>query len=349
MPSFRVLHISSPIRDLARLSPFDHPHAGVTDRFHLPCPHSPAAYLKSCGVPDNQTSSDPAVPQDYVSQLPTEISDRIFTLLDPSALDAARFTSRAWWDRIMGSHWILSRVLAAKHDHIPGTESWLPTKLGRAENLQGLPWRFNDSSILTVGWSAEYRKYTYDFALPEAPNPTSINKPRQLTDPMSDHHIVSADFSTSGKMMAFLVRGPPRPDLEAYANFSISLYCVFPPDPPVLIKSIACPVGDTPYRIQLVDVDPGQTWAAKVSCPSKTVSFSIWPRASFAKSASPYEVSEDFVSYDQGLQDRPGRVNQDDFMNYSRNDAPTREVHWRLLERLPSVRISPRRRLQTPF
>jgi len=341
MSSFRVLHISSPIRDPLHWSSGNPSVVEVSDHFHLPYPASPTAYLKACGLRDSQSSSSAATPLDRILQLPPEISDQILSLLSPSALDAARFTCRAWWDKIMSSCWILSQVLGVRNNlaHSRGNSD-------ADEILRQLATRLDYDSLLISAhqhddsWSARYRKYGYDFTLPKQPNAISTYDPLQRIRPISQHQVISTSFSSSSNMIAFLVREALDQDLIGHVNYSVAIYRIFLASRPVLIKSIACPKitgAGTPCQIRLLEVNAGHTWTANVLFSSQIASLSISLRRSFAKSESPYETAERFVFHDRDAPTASGKEQQHILVNHVGKKAPAGEAQWQLLECLPMV------------
>ena len=76
------------------------------DAFHVPFPSDLEGYASStCSRKTQDSTVNP------ILSLPVEVSDLIFSLLPVPALDAARYTCRAWWYKITSNKRILASVL----------------------------------------------------------------------------------------------------------------------------------------------------------------------------------------------------------------------------------------------
>ncbi|KAI9872077.1 MAG: hypothetical protein M1830_002095 [Pleopsidium flavum] len=267
------------------------------------------------------------MPLDRILQLPIEISDQIFSLLSTPTLDAARFTCRAWWDKIMSSCWILSQVLEVWLTH--SREEGLVD--GRLRKLAKRLAEHEDR------WSTRYRKYSYDFILPNDPNAIPTYDPGQKTRSISQRHLISTDFSSSCNIITFLIREVLGHGLTAQVIYSVAAYRIFLASRPVLIMSRVCPTAPdagTPCQIRLLEVNAGRIWAVNVLFSSTIATLPISLRRSFAKSDSPYEPAENFVFQHRGPPTTPGQEQQHIAFDQVGNEATALDAQWRLVERL---------------
>ena len=208
MSSFRVIH---KIPD-QRLNPCS--YLPLEDRFHPTFP----SYLSTCGrlgiLREPDQSQEQASRKELISRLPVELSDLIFSNLTPTSLDAARYTCREWWCRIITRSWVVSTILGPDRAAIAVPSSSIPapvsisdrpqaealfTKAGPPENarLGRLVKRFHSAVNHSSTWRIQYRKRTPVFSLP---------KSRSYSGPTLRYRIVGTAFYAKNPFIAFLVQ-----------------------------------------------------------------------------------------------------------------------------------------------
>lgn len=104
---------------------------------------------------------------DPMFKLPPEVSDLILSYLSPAALDAARYTCKIWWTRILSNTWVLSSVLGVKEE-IPPLDESLSGKLSHRDLLKNFDCGSDlpSTSQHPDTWRTRFRTRNLVFSIP---------------------------------------------------------------------------------------------------------------------------------------------------------------------------------------
>ena len=193
------------------------------DFIHPMYPKSPLDLLPILGL--NQIETHPR--SDYITALPTEIFEEIMVHLSTAELDAARFVSRRWWERIMTSRMILrsSAHRFAKNSRFILELTPLLTESNiQSATLRDLAHNFDQTCHIRLDqemWRVPYRASDINFLPSEA----------------QDQIILNTALLSTGEILAFLMET----DTQPHKEYSVLVYMVKASVKPFLIRSIGIP------------------------------------------------------------------------------------------------------------
>ncbi|KAH0545517.1 hypothetical protein FGG08_000347 [Glutinoglossum americanum] len=237
------------------------------DYFHVPYPSNPLDLLPSRSSMD--TSKDAVDPFD---QLPQEVSDQIFSLLSISALDAARYVSRTWYQRIMTNGWVLRQVLNLD-SHPPSDEEDSPSDEDDNQHAQDLRYLARELDIQSrlagtgnsvEAWRVRYRRCDIAFSIPGHRECSGEDKEGGVFGARRcSRRIMLAGVSSSGSFVAFIcveVSG------SRESRHSVLIYHIDTTGKPELVAPIACPQNnEIPIDVDLSEGEYAGTWLAGVT------------------------------------------------------------------------------------
>ena len=267
--------------------------------FHAPFPADLKAYASMVGWNETQDHT-----LDPILRLPTELSDLIFSFLSVPALDAARYTSRAWWFRITNSKWILTSVLQAWDKGKPGTRKLLKSLdlkagglclVGRHHISHQSP-TFNDFD----GWEhhlgnpgeysgagrTRFRLKTCRFSMPP------ISQTNRTKVDTLEFTYTLPNMATSIPFMVFEAVYHVK---DSHVDRRIKMLVLYRFDSasrPEWVGFIYMKSPDGPFTISVTEVKPYETWIFQVHSKQSTWIdadlYSITAKKAFSKNDSRY-------------------------------------------------------------
>ena len=188
--------------------------------FHPQYPVSPRAYLDEAGI----VTMGIAKSDDRIMVLPGEVINLIFAHLSPAALDAMRYTCKAWWIRIMGDVWLLRSVLGPcsidRTDLAQGDRSPDPvTRLRQLAVQLDRQSQITHASSHQDCWRIHYQRVDITFVVPTLQ--LSHFDPRAFVDAEPFEAIIAAKYWSPGDLIVFLVK---RKSEVAQSNFDDTAY-----------------------------------------------------------------------------------------------------------------------------
>ena len=220
--------------------------------FHPPYPASPRTYLDEVGIITKHIANS----QDRIMDLPGEIINLIFAPLSPAALDAMRFTCKAWWMRIMGDVSLLRSVLAPssmKRTEL-APDSRRPDQATRLRQLAaqlGRQSKIANASSSRDCWRLHYQRVDMKFTVPPLQLPPLA--PPGFVPVERFEAIVAAKYWPPGDLLVLLVKQKPevtQPGLDDTAcPPRLLLYTFFSSVSPVHVGVISCFEDSTTFEI----------------------------------------------------------------------------------------------------
>ena len=223
--------------------------------FHPRYPDSPGAYLQEAGVAMVGVER----PNDRLTDLPSDILVLIFARLSPAALDAARYTCKAWWGWIMEDTWLLELVLNRKQIDDVVLDPWEPDP-DPSKRLRQLAIQLDCQSKIVHAlsppdaWRLHYRRVDTKI---EAPRLLPANQyPKGVPRAMAFETVLATRYWTAGDMLICLVKQNSE---SSQSDFDDTIY---PPQlvfyaflssiEPVYVGTIPCTIESTTFTINRV-------------------------------------------------------------------------------------------------
>ena len=252
------------------------------DAFHIPYPKVAGDYLELRGhaidtwVKENLSSNQAL---DCFSRLPLEVFELIFTNLTASELDAARFTCRALYKRIMTSSHILEAVV--------NLNKLSESKCSSNNRLRDLGRQLEEDVDLLKhprepgGWRVRYRHCGVDFSCLPSNDPDS-----QKTTNMPIG-LVSTRFCIDGTSIGALIaksQGPNRTGKIYLYQFCIS-------GRPRYIGSISLHDSEDPVSIRSTAFpDRSETWSIFIEVDKKTSHYCVESSKAFSRDQRAFTI-----------------------------------------------------------
>ena len=293
----------------------------IFDAFHTPYSKVAGDYLKlRGGLIDVRRTQDSSSNQalDCFSRLPLEIFELIFTNLSFWALDAARFTCRALYTRIMTSSHVLEAVVDLdKPTQRCSTDNRL-RDLGR--NLD------RDADLVRnpvepQGWRVRYRHCGIDFCCLQS-NDTSLQK-----TPMMPALIVNARFCIDSTSVAALITKPQGPDWTS----KIFLYQFCISGRPRYIGSIPLHHNEDSVFIRSAAIlDRSEAWSISVEVGKNIDQYRVESSKAFSIDTPTFTIKPEHSLSQTGGKTPPT----------SESDDKNCDKNWVVLGRLPKRDVS---------
>ena len=268
--------------------------------FHPQYPVSPRAYLDEAGI----VTMGIAKSDDRIMVLPGEVINLIFAHLSPAALDAMRYTCKAWWIRIMGDVWLLRSVLGPcsidRTDLAQGDRSPDPVK-----RLRQLAVQLDRQSKITHAssrqdcWRTHYQRVDTTFVVPPLQLPHYV--PWVFVAYQFDA-IVAAKYWSPGDLLVLLVKQKTK---LAQSIFDITpcpqparllLYTFSSSTQPLHIGVIPCSQDSTTLEINHGDfranpeIRTDCTTCFEIVLDKEVIYASLTSRSSFGECVSPFKL-----------------------------------------------------------
>ena len=300
-------------KDLFKSTILREPPKVDTDRednccFHPRYPASPRTYLDEAGI----VTVHIAKSNDRMMDLPGEVINLIFANLSPAALDAIRYTCKAWWIRIMGDVTLLKSVLGPcsidRTDLTVGDRS-----PDQATQLRQLAVQLDRQSKITHAlsrrdcWRSHYQSVDMTFALPLVQLPDFT--PPGMVHTESFVAILAAKYWSPGDLFVLLVRrrlelacymydSTAYPPQMLFYTFSsgLLLYTFSSSLQPLYVGSISCSNDSTTLEINHgylrtnPKIQAESTTCFEIVLDKEVIYASLTSQSSFGECASPFKI-----------------------------------------------------------
>ena len=207
-----------------------------------------------------------------IFNFPHEVSDLILFYLSPVALDAARYTCKAWWTIILSNTWLLSSVLGVRDQLLSG-------KLSHRDLLKKLD---RDSDLPSTSqhpdtWRTRFRTRNLIFTLPSLAS--------ALTRPAL---VATVRTGTENGWLAFQLQEPTQ-DTCKQLRSTLLIYRFDLAEIPCYAGAVHDVEGQGTLRIvSLIETRRSSEWLLRIDIGDTTGLYSLTARAAFSNSGSRY-------------------------------------------------------------
>ncbi|KAL9629471.1 MAG: hypothetical protein Q9164_006867 [Protoblastenia rupestris] len=254
-----------------------------------------------------------------IERLPVELANEIFGCLSVPTLDAARFTCRTWWTKILSSSAILSKVL----DRSANTA--LRELLAQFDYAAGLAMTHRHPDA----WRTRFRVHNVTLQLPQ---------PNRGVD-RSWYKFGAVARTPSGNFMLLHVPGPDRDKSDHYSRkqSTVIFYHIDENNIPVYVGYAENPSCAADFKItHVAEIESKRSWIIEtgVGWPHKPYVLTV--RDGWSRGESPYTVKtmgrEDYKREDAPLYRSQAAVT---LLSRKTDDNLMDSKDWKLLARLP--------------